>query len=232
VPLETASFIHELDPANPAGTDQLAQGDDHLRMLKAALQATFPNITGPVTKSHTELNATNFSMPVGIITAWYGSSLTVPAGWAICNGQTVPLSAGGGNITTPDLRDLVIVGAGSGIAAQGTQTGATTSSVNTGSAGSHTHSISGGDHTHAVTVDSGTATGSIGLSTAVVDGAGDPDETVVIGVNFVPDSGHIHTAQTASATPVMSASTDGTHQHSVQVSTVQPSYGLHYIMKV
>jgi len=54
--LETANDISELVPANPAGSDETAQGDDHIRLIKAVLQATFPNISGALTASHTALN--------------------------------------------------------------------------------------------------------------------------------------------------------------------------------
>lgn len=55
--LETGSFISALVSTNPVGaTDPKSQGDDHLRFIKAKLLETFPNITGAVTVTHTELN--------------------------------------------------------------------------------------------------------------------------------------------------------------------------------
>lgn len=55
--LEAATFIHQLNSAWPLGAaDPVAQGDDHIRMIKSALQATFANITGAVTATHTQLN--------------------------------------------------------------------------------------------------------------------------------------------------------------------------------
>jgi hypothetical protein len=54
--LETATFISQLDAANPAGSDPIAAGDDHLRLIKSTLKNTFPNVTGAVSKSHTDLN--------------------------------------------------------------------------------------------------------------------------------------------------------------------------------
>ena len=53
--LESATYISDLDAANPLSTDLKSQGDDHLRLIKAALKATFPNVTGAVTPTHTEL---------------------------------------------------------------------------------------------------------------------------------------------------------------------------------
>lgn len=55
--LEAATFINQLVATNPVGaTDPKSQGDDHLRLIKATLQATFAAITGAVTTTHTELN--------------------------------------------------------------------------------------------------------------------------------------------------------------------------------
>jgi len=54
--LETATFISGLNSSNPTYNDPRSQGDDHLRLIKATILATFPNITGAVTPTHTELN--------------------------------------------------------------------------------------------------------------------------------------------------------------------------------
>ena len=54
--LESTTYINGLVATNPAGTDARSQGDDHIRMVKSAVKATFPNITGAVTPTHTELN--------------------------------------------------------------------------------------------------------------------------------------------------------------------------------
>lgn len=45
MPLETATFINELDPANPAHSDAVNQADAHMRLIKSTVQATFPNFT-------------------------------------------------------------------------------------------------------------------------------------------------------------------------------------------
>lgn len=41
--LETATFLSQLVPANPPGSDLKSQGDDHLRLLKSVAQNTFPD---------------------------------------------------------------------------------------------------------------------------------------------------------------------------------------------
>jgi len=55
--LETATYINGLVASNPVGaSDPKSQGDDHIRLLKATILATFPNITGAVTVTHGNLN--------------------------------------------------------------------------------------------------------------------------------------------------------------------------------
>ncbi|MDV7394023.1 hypothetical protein RZS08_21770, partial [Arthrospira platensis SPKY1] len=54
--METGTFISDLVATNPTSTDPKAQGDDHLRLIKSTVKATFPNVAGAVTPTHTELN--------------------------------------------------------------------------------------------------------------------------------------------------------------------------------
>jgi len=54
--LETGTYIDSLNTSNPGATDSVAQGDDHIRLLKSTIKNTFPNITGAMTSTHTELN--------------------------------------------------------------------------------------------------------------------------------------------------------------------------------
>ena len=54
--LETGTYIDSLNSSNPGATDSVAQGDDHIRLIKSTVKATFPNLTGAVTSTHTELN--------------------------------------------------------------------------------------------------------------------------------------------------------------------------------
>lgn len=48
------------------------------------------------------------TVPVGGIIMWSGTTNNIPAGWALCNGQTV------NELTTPDLRNRFVMGAGGG----------------------------------------------------------------------------------------------------------------------
>ena len=54
--LESTTYINGLVITNPTGTDPRSEGDDHLRLLKSTIRSTFPNISGAVTATHTELN--------------------------------------------------------------------------------------------------------------------------------------------------------------------------------
>lgn len=45
--LESATYISDLVTSNPSATDLRGQGDDHIRLLKAAAKTTFPNAAKP-----------------------------------------------------------------------------------------------------------------------------------------------------------------------------------------
>lgn len=243
MPLENASLLHELDAANPAATDLLQNADEHIRMIKAALKATFPNINAAVTASDEALNAL-FEMPKGAIMLWYGATDTVPSGWAICNGQTV------NGLTTPDLRDRFVVGAGSSFG-WGGRGGATTDTAVTSTDGSHSHGVgvslaAAGSHSHggstgghALTIDEMPAhthslvSGSGGSSSysADADSGSGTQQTGSTGGGSAhshaisADGSHTHTA-------TVTEGAAGAHNHSVTVDTVPPYHALHYIMKV
>jgi hypothetical protein len=55
--LESATYISQLVETNPVGaTDPKSQGDDHIRLIKAVLKNTFPNINAAVNASDEEIN--------------------------------------------------------------------------------------------------------------------------------------------------------------------------------
>lgn len=58
MPLETGTYIADLVTSNPVSTDGLSQGDDHLRLIKSVLKATFPNWTSAaINSSQAQLDA-------------------------------------------------------------------------------------------------------------------------------------------------------------------------------
>ena len=91
--LETGTYIDSLVSSNPPQSDSLTQAAGHLRLLKSTLLATFPNVTGAVTGTHTALNtaATGAAgggfVPTGGVISYYGTS--EPTGWLWANGQAV-----------------------------------------------------------------------------------------------------------------------------------------------
>jgi len=84
--LETGTYIDDLVATNPAGTDAKSTLDDHIKLIKATLLATFPNITGAMTKTHTLLNQLG-------ITAAGGTSDTNPASHAFVQQEIATVNA-------------------------------------------------------------------------------------------------------------------------------------------
>jgi len=54
--LETFQYIDDLVATNPTATDNVSQGDDHIRGIKTTLKNTFPNVTGAITLTEAEIN--------------------------------------------------------------------------------------------------------------------------------------------------------------------------------
>lgn len=65
------------------------------------------------------MTAGSGGIPKGGIIMWSGSIQDIPEGWALCDGQKRTASDGT-EITSPDLRDRFVVGAGSGYAVAST----------------------------------------------------------------------------------------------------------------
>jgi hypothetical protein len=232
--IESGSYISDLEPLNPASTDLLKQADDHLRLIKSVLKNTFPNITGPVTLTQDQINSPASSVPVGAVMLWYGSSASIPSGFALCNGQTTAKSDGSGSITTPNLVNRIPMGAGSTVA-QGATAGGLTASASTAATTANITGTTdaGGDHTHAA----GTLTAPAPSVTAQTR-TGDYS---IVGSNTGPEV----TGITVGAGGAVSGSTasGGSHTHNftgtanigslnINISTLNPVLGLHFIMKV
>lgn len=98
--LETGTYIDSLNAANPAATDGLSQADDHLRLIKSTIKATFPAVTGAVSLSHTEINALDTRLD-----SLEGTGAVAPA--ITYNGGSPTLKSG---ITAQELRDLIELG--------------------------------------------------------------------------------------------------------------------------
>ena len=55
--LESSTYIDGLIASNPTSSDNVGDGDNHIRLLKSTIKLTFPNLTGAVTGTHTAINA-------------------------------------------------------------------------------------------------------------------------------------------------------------------------------
>lgn len=257
MPVESATYINGLNASYPPATDLLTQADDHLRLIKSVLKTTFPNIDAPVTSTPDALNAVAANaIPIGVISIWYGSDVSVPTGWAICNGQVVARTDGAGNITTPDLRGRVVLGA-DGTNVPNTPLGATTATAASSAAGSHSHTITGGDHshtggahahalseaelpphTHYTVVNAQSGTNILDTMSIAEEGPGSYHlkgvySTPGTGISSSTGSGaaHAHGITVDSAGHSHGVTDAGNHAHSTTVSTIQPSMALHFIMR-
>ena len=229
--LESATYISDLNSSYPLSTDTVSQSDDHLRLIKAAIKATFPNVSGPVTATQAQLNS---SFPAGIIAMWSGSLIALPSGWALCDGT-------GG---TPNLRDRFIVGAGSAYAV-----GALGGSLVTGAGGTHTHTeASAGGHDH------GAVTGGTALSIAQMPAhdhtwsgtSTSEDNNYTAGTKYLKEgslANNVAFTETTSsvgsgATHTHSITAEAAHSHSINSvgdhthSILPPYFALAYIIKL
>ncbi len=246
--IESATYISDLQPSNPAGSDPVADGDNHIRLIKQALRNTFPALTGPVNLTNNQLAS---FVPPGVITMWIGAPNSIPPGWALCDGRTVALSNGGGNITVPDLRNQFIAGAG-GAYGVGQQGGAAGRNITTDTQGFHAHTgvtDAQGNHNHTgattetalnthqmpphdhslsfapVGVSNGPGTGPYSVLNVLTQGS-------ATGVNggggghlhgIYADGQHAHNISTYGA---------GAHAHNAYVETIPPFIALCFICKV
>ena len=165
----------------------------------------------------------------GMIMMWSGSIASIPSGWYLCNGSN----------NTPDLRDRMVIGAGSTYAVAATG-GAATTTLITANLPSHTHTYSGttatdnATHSHTVT-DPGHShtmnspvnllggTGSIAAAGAsypyAVVASTDAAVTGISVDSASPTHSHTYSGTTA-------ATGSGT-----AATTISPYYALAYIMK-
>ncbi|HEY0624668.1 hypothetical protein [Sphingomonas sp.] len=168
-------------------------------------------------------------LPIGLIAEWFGAAEAVPAGWALCHGQTIARSDGAGNITLPDMRDRVPVGA-SATHALGAPFGAFVKEVESSEEGSHVHGVG----ELGVTIESSQTGATFQYSTKGDTASGGTGKTLAVppdGNAPVPpgidDPGHDHDATVAGATAAA-----GLHSHDVEIDVSQPSLALHFIMRV
>ena len=59
MPIENATYVNDLVPTNPLGTDGADTLDQHDRLVKAAVKNTFPGFTGAVVVGGTTAGTAN-----------------------------------------------------------------------------------------------------------------------------------------------------------------------------
>jgi microcystin-dependent protein len=199
--LESGSFIDDLVSANPPQSDSLTQAAGHLRLIKATIKASFPNITGAMTATQAELNAiaareSDYQyVPAGVINPFAGA--TLPDGYLWCNGDEVSRttydvlfaaigtqwgSAAAGTFTLPNLKDRFLVG-----------------------------KADMGSSTDAAIIDSLLTSTTLG---ATYDGEGAID-TITLATTNIP----AHTHSFSDSFSGTTSSADTNHYHSVNINT-------------
>jgi hypothetical protein len=131
--LESGTYIDSLVSTNPTATDTVAQADDHLRLIKATLLATFPSITGAITVDQATLNGFDAR-----ITALEAID-TIPSGTRMLFQQTTA-PTGWTKITTEDDKALRVV---SGTASTGGSVAFTSAFAAQSVAGTIANTVSG-----------------------------------------------------------------------------------------
>jgi len=170
--------------------------------LNLANFANFLNTSGQVSASGLQAGIT---VPSGIIAMWSGSITAIPAGWVLCDGTG----------STPDLRNMFVIGAGS-----------TYSIGNTGGSKdaivvSHTHTA-----TSTVTDAGHTHTSNAGVHGNLGTEAGPFSSYAGYG-SIAPSPATINSATTG----ISVSTTNATAGSSGTNANLPPYYALAFIMK-
>lgn len=222
--------------ATTAGTLKLQEGGGTVQVGQSITNTSTLNVYGKVKEHGNDL------VPAGVVVMWSGSLATIPAGWALCDGQKYIINTTTGvtevnasGATTPDLRERFIVGAGSSDNA--TVTGSTQYAPGAGGNGnnfitltasqcampSHVHSI---NHGHGVT-DPGHkhdySLGDSGNSCSVPDDTGGYECTKSVSTETTGLTVNNHVGNSGSATVATASSS---HENR------PPYYALAFIMKL
>ena len=195
-PMEGARYIADLNEKWPLGSDEPSSTDDHLRGIKNILKNTFPNLTGPVTGTQDDLNAT--AIPSGSTMLFYQKN--PPAGWSratITNDYLVRVikdssSVGGttGGTDNPKLNNKVPV---------------------------HTHRVSGNTSTESATHNHSGSIGSDSHTHTVSEVIGDPGGGLAFGsgrdlkTKTTSSDSHSHSVTINSA--------NANHNHSLTITS-------------
>lgn len=202
--LETASYINGLIATNPTATDTVAQADDHIRLIKAAIKATFPNVSGAMTATHTILNG----LDARVVTL--ENTPAVPSGTRMLFQQTAAPTGWTKDTTHNDKALRVVSGTvGSG----GTNAFSTLDATAVGTVSS---SISGSTASHILTVSQMPAHNHSGVVQQREDYNPTSGSTTQTPLGF----GDTRSGSRASASPLTIDNTGGGGGHSHGVGTL------------
>ena len=113
--LENGTYVNSLVASNPASTDGIAQADDHIRLIKSTIKNTFPNVTGAVTATQAQLNATLPAGDVSYLAALNATGVTSTQyghlSGVTSNIQTQLNTATSGNVPASDVTYLASLSA-------------------------------------------------------------------------------------------------------------------------
>jgi len=112
--LETVTWIGDLNPLWPLGSDDVGEGDDHLRNVKTALTNQFPSIgAGSVTLTYDQINNAIIGSNGGKMTEnIIFSDNTKGVQWELLSGKTVTITADESTIDAIDYEYLKLTMAG------------------------------------------------------------------------------------------------------------------------
>lgn len=110
MPIETVTYINDLNASNPPGTDQRSTADDHLRLIKSAIKATFPNISAVVNPTAAQLNLLASMSSVSVLGNPTSGAAAVQAIQAASAGMILRATAGAIAFGSIDLASAQAVG--------------------------------------------------------------------------------------------------------------------------
>ena len=70
--LESGTYLDDLVNTNPTATDNVSQGDDHLRLIKKVLKNSFPSVDAAVNAIHTGTSAPSTAISAGLL--WFDTT--------------------------------------------------------------------------------------------------------------------------------------------------------------
>jgi len=146
--LESANYISGLVDTNPGATDNVSQGDDHLRLIKKVLTDSFPSIDAAVNAIHTSASAPSTAISAGLL--WFDTSNNLLKLRNEANDAWITLAVSPVTSNTVDIDggaiDGTVIGGGTPAAISGTTltgstslalaTGATVTGIDNGALGS------------------------------------------------------------------------------------------------